>query len=140
MPSGKMLESCTIVTTAANEFIKPIHGRMPVILRPENEEKWIDPEQQDTERISELLEPISPDLPKIFLKFLDIRFYKSYEQIVDLSDGIARPKWCSRHGSKETYADLTQYISETLPYVPFLYLNSLWHLSFLLPLLKFQWA
>jgi acetyl-CoA synthetase len=28
------------------------------------------------------------------LKFLDIRFYTPYHQIVDLSRGIARPEWC----------------------------------------------
>ncbi len=28
------------------------------------------------------------------LKFLNIEFYKPYEQVVDLSEGIAWPKWC----------------------------------------------
>ncbi|TFG99022.1 MAG: SOS response-associated peptidase, partial [Candidatus Thorarchaeota archaeon] len=60
--SGTMLESCTIVTTAANEFMKPIHLRMPVILRTENEKSWLDPDLQDTSAIGDLLEPVSPDL------------------------------------------------------------------------------
>lgn len=35
-------ESCTIITTTANEIMKPIHDRMPVIIDPENYETWIE--------------------------------------------------------------------------------------------------
>ena len=38
------LESCTILTTAANEALRPIHDRMPVILGPESYDSWIAPE------------------------------------------------------------------------------------------------
>ncbi|MFW9959199.1 MAG: SOS response-associated peptidase [Candidatus Odinarchaeota archaeon] len=62
MKSGKTLESCAIVTTAANDFMKPIHDRMPVILRPENEDKWLDSELQDVQEITHLLNPIDTDL------------------------------------------------------------------------------
>src|SRR5262245_47799675 len=41
-PNGKWLESFTIITTEPNELIQPIHNRMPVILRPEDEEPWLD--------------------------------------------------------------------------------------------------
>lgn len=33
--------SCTIITTAANELIQPIHDRMPVIITPENYHDWL---------------------------------------------------------------------------------------------------
>lgn len=33
--------SCTIITTAANALIQPIHQRMPVILKPENYNDWL---------------------------------------------------------------------------------------------------
>jgi len=62
MKSGNVLESCAIVTTAANDFMKPIHDRMPVILRPDNEDRWLDPEIQETSEIEELLEPVESDL------------------------------------------------------------------------------
>ncbi len=35
------LRTCTIITTAANERIAPIHDRMPVILPPEAEKPWL---------------------------------------------------------------------------------------------------
>lgn len=37
------LHSCAIVTCEANEMIKPVHDRMPVILRREAESLWLDP-------------------------------------------------------------------------------------------------
>lgn len=43
-PEGaEPLETCALVTTAANAFMAPIHSRMPVILAPEGEPRWLDP-------------------------------------------------------------------------------------------------
>jgi putative SOS response-associated peptidase YedK len=39
---GGPLETCTLLTTEANELLAPYHDRMPVILRPENYEVWLD--------------------------------------------------------------------------------------------------
>jgi putative SOS response-associated peptidase YedK len=39
--TGEQLQTCTIITTAANELIAPIHVRMPVILRAEDEDRWL---------------------------------------------------------------------------------------------------
>ena len=41
-PDGSPLRSCTIITTAPNVVTAPIHDRMPVILRPEDEAVWLD--------------------------------------------------------------------------------------------------
>jgi putative SOS response-associated peptidase YedK len=37
---GEVIESCTIITTEANDFMRPLHSRMPVILDPENYAAW----------------------------------------------------------------------------------------------------
>lgn len=37
------LETFTIITTDPNEVMQPIHTRMPVILRPEDYERWLAP-------------------------------------------------------------------------------------------------
>jgi len=42
-PDGDVLRSCTILTTAANAAVAPLHDRMPVILPREVEDAWIDP-------------------------------------------------------------------------------------------------
>jgi putative SOS response-associated peptidase YedK len=51
------LESCTLLTTEANELMRPIHDRMPVILPPEDHERWLDPNVQDPAAVSPLLRP-----------------------------------------------------------------------------------
>jgi putative SOS response-associated peptidase YedK len=42
-PQGEAVETCTILTTTANELMQPIHKRMPVILDASAEEQWLDP-------------------------------------------------------------------------------------------------
>ena len=54
-----VLYSCTIVTCDPNELIRPIHDRMPVVLRPELEAAWLDPEAEPDD-LRELLGP-APD-------------------------------------------------------------------------------
>jgi putative SOS response-associated peptidase YedK len=51
------LESCTILTTAANELIRPIHDRMPVILAQEAYGLWLDPAVQTVDPIQPLMRP-----------------------------------------------------------------------------------
>ena len=55
------IESCTIITTQANELVRPVHERMPVILPPKVYAVWIDPEEQRTERLQSLLGPYRAD-------------------------------------------------------------------------------
>ena len=40
-PDGNIVESCAIITTGANELIRGIHDRMPVILPPGHYEAWL---------------------------------------------------------------------------------------------------
>ncbi len=41
-PDGRPVESCTIITTEANDLLRPLHDRMPAILSPEARERWLD--------------------------------------------------------------------------------------------------
>lgn len=41
-PAGPVLETCTIVTAPANEQVRPIHDRMPVILATDAFAAWLD--------------------------------------------------------------------------------------------------
>jgi putative SOS response-associated peptidase YedK len=45
---GPPVESCTILTTNANELVQPLHERMPVILGPEHRDEWLNPNFSDT--------------------------------------------------------------------------------------------
>jgi putative SOS response-associated peptidase YedK len=41
-PNGKQLETFTIIITEPNELLRPIHNQIPVILKPEDEDEWLD--------------------------------------------------------------------------------------------------
>lgn len=56
---GTSIESCTIITTDANELMAPIHDRMPVIMAPDAYDLWLDPAVQESERLQPLLRPFS---------------------------------------------------------------------------------
>lgn len=55
--NGKEITTCTIITTEANEFMKSLHHRMPVIISPENYNHWLDPAERDTSKIGSLMKP-----------------------------------------------------------------------------------
>lgn len=54
-PEGPVVQSCTILTTAANSLIEPIHNRMPVILSDETQALWLDPLTEDPKILEPLL-------------------------------------------------------------------------------------
>ena len=59
-PGGDTLLSATILTTEANEFVAPVHQRMPVILAPEDHGAWLQPADRETHQ--RLLQPCAPDI------------------------------------------------------------------------------
>ena len=58
--------SCSIITTAPNALMEPIHDRMPVILSPELYQEWMDPANQDLGGLKEMLLPFDPGLMEAF--------------------------------------------------------------------------
>lgn len=52
---GESMESCAIVTTKANDLGRPIHDRMPVILRDNEADAWIDPVVEEPKMLATLL-------------------------------------------------------------------------------------
>ena len=61
-PSGESVSTCTIITTTPNQLVAPIHDRMPVILQPEDEELWINPDVTEPEALEHLLRPYPAEL------------------------------------------------------------------------------
>lgn len=60
-PEGQSVFSCSVITTAPNELMKDIHERMPVILKPEDEHKWLDPSITDTNFLNQFLVSFNKD-------------------------------------------------------------------------------
>jgi putative SOS response-associated peptidase YedK len=55
------IESCSILTTHANELVAPIHDRMPVVLHQEDFSAWLDTEARDVAALTPLLQPLAAE-------------------------------------------------------------------------------
>lgn len=55
------VESCTIITTEANDAISSLHDRMPVILPPSDYARWLDPGPVDPAILLEMLRAYPAD-------------------------------------------------------------------------------
>jgi putative SOS response-associated peptidase YedK len=60
-PASGPLETFTILTTDANERVRELHDRMPVILAREDFDLWLDPKVGDPARLQPLLAPLAGD-------------------------------------------------------------------------------
>jgi len=56
-PSGKLVETCSILTTTPNTVTSAVHDRMPIILDPDSFDLWLDSAMTDVSVVSELLKP-----------------------------------------------------------------------------------
>jgi putative SOS response-associated peptidase YedK len=56
--NGLEIASCTIITTAANAMMRPLHDRMPVILDEQDHARWLDA----TQEADDLLRPAPEEL------------------------------------------------------------------------------
>jgi putative SOS response-associated peptidase YedK len=58
------IETCTILTTKPNWQLADVHDRMPVILRVEDYDLWLDPGITDAKRVADCLRPFEAALMK----------------------------------------------------------------------------
>ena len=61
---GSILHSFSIITTTANEIVKPIHDRMPVILNEPDEALWLNTQEHNPDHLKALLKPYPATLMK----------------------------------------------------------------------------
>lgn len=62
MKGEQYLRSFSILTTEANETMRPVHDRMPVIVPEDGWRRWLDPEVQRRDEVEDLLCPADPDV------------------------------------------------------------------------------
>lgn len=60
-PGGSEIDTGAILTTAANGAIAHIHERMPVVVRPEDFERWLDCRTLEPRDVLDLMRPAEPD-------------------------------------------------------------------------------
>jgi putative SOS response-associated peptidase YedK len=56
-PGGEEVESCTILTTEPNEAMSALHDRMPVILSPDDYDRWLSTKIEEPEDVRDLMKP-----------------------------------------------------------------------------------
>ena len=59
---GDLVHTCTILTTEPNDLMSSIHDRMPVILKQEDEQKWLNPSLKHMDELRPLLIPLDDGL------------------------------------------------------------------------------
>ena len=68
-PDGSLLESCAVITSEPNELMRPIHHRMPVMLRADQFDAWLDPRPTSADRLASLLQPaVAADMSAVVLQ------------------------------------------------------------------------
>jgi putative SOS response-associated peptidase YedK len=72
-PEGPTLHSCAIVTCEPGEVVRPIHDRMPVILAPEGEDRWLAPDAGEDELRSLLVPTDDLDVTEVSDAVNDVR-------------------------------------------------------------------
>ncbi len=56
------LRTCTVITTAATDAAGHVHDRMPMVVRPDAVDAWLDPTLTDPERVLGLLQTDATEL------------------------------------------------------------------------------
>lgn len=85
--NNEMINSCTIITVPANEFMESIHERMPAILIKENEKTWLDEEIPPSEALN-MVAPYPSDLMEYYQVSSKINsVYENSEELINPIDG-----------------------------------------------------
>jgi putative SOS response-associated peptidase YedK len=65
-PSGTILRTYTIITTTPNELMAPIHNRMPVILRQDDEMRWLSRDVLPADEVKQILSPYPAEEMEVY--------------------------------------------------------------------------
>ena len=62
-PGGEVLDTCTVITTDANDLLREVHDRMPVIIAPQEYARWLD---RTTNAVADLIAPYPSELLRAY--------------------------------------------------------------------------
>ncbi|MGN6484246.1 MAG: SOS response-associated peptidase [Thermomicrobiales bacterium] len=95
LPDGEIAASYAIITTTPAESIAHIHDRMPVILRPEDEDRWLSRSVRDARAMVDLLKPYPSDRLKswrVSTRVNDLR-NTGPDLILPVEGDSGQPEW-----------------------------------------------
>ncbi|AXV14855.1 hypothetical protein CYG48_03585 [Neorhizobium sp. SOG26] len=58
---GSEVDTAAIMTTKANKTMRQIHERMPVVIQPEDFERWLECKTQEPREVAHLMQPVEED-------------------------------------------------------------------------------
>jgi len=82
--TGEILETTTIVTTAANDYLSQLHHRMPVVLQPDNALRWLGGDM-------ELIEEVATNAPAFQAWPVGRKVNNARNESPDLNDPAGEP-------------------------------------------------
>lgn len=65
-PQGTVHETYSLITTEASDAMPDSSTRMPIIIKPEDESRWLDPAVTDANSIYDMLRPYSDELLEVY--------------------------------------------------------------------------
>jgi putative SOS response-associated peptidase YedK len=65
-PGGQWVESCSILTTTPNAVTSTVHYRMPVIVRRDDYNLWLDPGMTKVDAVTDVLRPFDAHLMRAY--------------------------------------------------------------------------
>jgi len=71
-PNGEELDTAAIVTTRANNSLRPIHQRMPVVVPPEAFDLWLNCKEVDAQTAAALIAPAPDDAMEAYPVSTDV--------------------------------------------------------------------
>ncbi len=63
---SEAIESCTLLTTEANDLLRGLHDRMPVILSEEDYDRWLGLQADETSKLMPLLRPFPAERLQLY--------------------------------------------------------------------------
>jgi putative SOS response-associated peptidase YedK len=85
---GRFLHSVTVITTAANPAVLPVHDRMPALLTADRWAAWLDPSNADVGALTEMLDGGPPELLTVQPVSTDVNNVRNNRR--DLIEPISR--------------------------------------------------
>lgn len=64
--NGFVIETCTILTISANNLLKTIHDRMPVIIHPNEYELWLNRDMNDPDRLKSMFQSYPSEMLTLY--------------------------------------------------------------------------
>ncbi|WP_367715244.1 SOS response-associated peptidase [Nitratireductor sp. GISD-1A_MAKvit] len=89
-PGGSEIDTGAILTTAANEDLRGIHHRMPVVIQPQDFERWLDCLNQEPRHVADLLKPAEPGF------FEAVPVSDAVNRVANAGPGLQEPVESSR--------------------------------------------